>query len=53
MQKFLGLLLHFYGRGDPTRTGDILVPNQTRYQLRYAPIFLVAAVRLELTIYRV
>ncbi len=24
-------------RGDPTRTGDHLVPNQVRYQLRYAP----------------
>ena len=27
------------GRGDPTRTGDHLVPNQVRYQLRYAPYF--------------
>ena len=26
-------------RGDPTRTGDHLVPNQVRYQLRYAPCF--------------
>ena len=25
------------GRGDPTRTGDHLVPNQVRYQLRYTP----------------
>ena len=25
-------------RGDPTRTGDRLVPNQERYQLRYTPI---------------
>ena len=25
-------------RGDPTRTGDHLVPNQVRYQLRYTPI---------------
>ena len=24
-------------RGDPTRTGDRLVPNQERYQLRYTP----------------
>ena len=24
-------------RGDLTRTGDPLVPNQVRYQLRYAP----------------
>ncbi len=24
-------------RGDPTRTGDHLVPNQVRYQLRYTP----------------
>ena len=24
-------------RGDRTRTCDILVPNQVRYQLRYAP----------------
>ena len=25
-------------RGDPTRTGDHLVPNQVRYQLRYTPM---------------
>ena len=24
-------------RGDPTRTGDHLVPNQVRFQLRYTP----------------
>ena len=27
-------------RGDPTRTGDHLVPNQVRYQLRYTPMCL-------------
>ena len=27
----------FFCRGDRTRTCDILVPNQVRYQLRYAP----------------
>ena len=27
-------------RGDPTRTGDHLVPNQVRYQLRYTPNFI-------------
>ena len=27
----------FLRRGDLTRTGDPLVPNQVRYQLRYAP----------------
>ena len=26
------------GRGRRTRTVDFLVPNQTRYQLRYTPI---------------
>ena len=25
------------GRGSQIRTGDFLVPNQTRYQLRYTP----------------
>ena len=40
MQK--GLKTHFCPstlsrRGDPTRTGDHLVPNQVRYQLRYTP----------------
>jgi hypothetical protein len=25
------------GRGGRTRTGDLLVPNQARYRLRYAP----------------
>ena len=29
-------------RGDPTRTGDHLVPNQVRYQLRYTPCFLLS-----------
>ena len=29
--------LCFVCRGDPTRTGDHLVPNQVRYQLRYTP----------------
>ena len=28
------------GRGDRTRTCDILVPNQERYQLRYTSMFL-------------
>ena len=28
----------FRGRSEETRTPDILVPNQTRYQLRYTPI---------------
>ena len=27
----------FYGRGDETRTHDLLVPNQARYHLRYTP----------------
>ncbi len=27
----------FFCRGDPARTGDHLVPNQVRYQLRYTP----------------
>ena len=27
-------------RGDRTRTCDSLVPNQERYQLRYAPLFI-------------
>ena len=50
--KNLGKRLHFFRkkrdeprkgahlglcRGDPTRTGDRLVPNQERYQLRYTP----------------
>ena len=33
-------MLFLFGRsrrGDPTRTGDRLVPNQERYQLRYTP----------------
>ena len=30
-------LLCYVSRGDRTRTGDPLVPNQVRYQLRYAP----------------
>ena len=34
------------GRGDRTRTCDILVPNQVRYQLRYAPIFAAAKVHI-------
>lgn len=42
MRNKLLLILHlnnlFKGRGDPTRTGDRLVPNQERYQLRYTPV---------------
>ena len=30
-------LMQKKSRGDPTRTGDHLVPNQVRYQLRYTP----------------
>ena len=33
-------LMQKKSRGDPTRTGDHLVPNQVRYQLRYTPCFL-------------
>jgi hypothetical protein len=29
-------------RGDRIRTCDPLVPNQVRYQLRYAPNFLIS-----------
>ncbi len=32
------VLICLNGRGDKIRTCDLLVPNQTRYQLRYAPI---------------
>ena len=28
-----------FGRGDGIRTHDLMVPNHTRYQLRYASIF--------------
>ena len=31
----------YFSRGDRTLTCDILVPNQVRYQLRYAPIFFI------------
>lgn len=34
-------------RGDPTRTGDRLVPNQERYQLRYTPIASFSRKRLQ------
>ena len=37
-------------RGDPIRTGDPLVPNQMRYQLRHAPIFFYKCIR-ECTIF--
>ena len=33
----MALLFFRVCRGDPTRTGDRLVPNQERYQLRYTP----------------
>ena len=34
-------LMQKKSRGDPTRTGDHLVPNQVRYQLRYTPMLCV------------
>jgi hypothetical protein len=33
-------------RGDRIRTCDPLVPNQVRYQLRYAPNFLFLAMKM-------
>ena len=33
-------------RGDRTRTCDSLVPNQERYQLRYAPMFQKAGAKV-------
>ncbi len=35
---FVIVIVNKKSRGDPTRTGDHLVPNQVRYQLRYTPI---------------
>ena len=34
-----GAGVFLFGRGDRTRTCDILVPNQERYQLRYTSSF--------------
>jgi hypothetical protein len=31
---------HEYGRGDWTRTSDLVVPNDARYQLRHTPTHL-------------
>ena len=31
------IIISKWSRGDRTRTCDSLVPNQERYQLRYAP----------------
>ena len=30
-------ILNVEGRGDPTRTGGLYVPNVARYQLRHTP----------------
>ena len=38
-------------RGDPTRTGDHLVPNQVRYQLRYTPMLITGIPRKAVQIY--
>ena len=38
-KQFSIALPAFYGRGDETRTHDLLVPNQARYQLRYTSNF--------------
>ena len=34
------LKMPIFGRGDGIRTHDLLVPNQARYQLRYASLFI-------------
>ena len=31
-------IFRIFGRGDGIRTHDLLVPNQARYQLRYASV---------------
>ena len=55
MRNKLLLILHlnnlFKGRGDPTRTGDRLVPNQERYQLRYTPKELFFSKALQIYIF--
>ena len=40
-----------FGRSGGTRTLDILLPKQARYQLRYTPLFVVGRVGLEPTMF--
>ena len=37
-KPFVSTVSHFCGRSEETRTPDILLPKQARYQLRYTPI---------------